>query len=565
MSCRAAVDTGARARGEPLPAAALRTLAAFCNRRWALLSGTLALLLIAYHVAAVLRFGAARVDGKVYALVSDDMMISMRYGRNLARGDGLVYNPGERVEGFTNPLTTLFAAGVHLLPLRREILPFSLHLLNLGISLAILFGLLGFWGREPTARLAGLLAAWAYVTLPNHSYHAHAGFEAYMHAGLLLFGLGRIERLGYAGSAAIGLLPLVHGTAMGHWALLVAALVLWPGRTLGKRLTLALMAIAPFSAYAVLRMAYYGELLPNTYWVKVGTVPLSVGLEHVAEWAAVVSPLLLLAGGALLVLPRWKGALMAASVVLHAGGVAWVGGDHFPQHRFLVPVSVVLAALSGRGLVALWERAAAVGKPRLRRAACALLAAMLAAGTAVVPYFASRAGVEKSKEFLRFNLQHLGIGLAVNASTPADAVVALFGLGYAGYCGDRYVIDMLGKTDRHIARARPNRTRTVGHNRTDFDYVLARAPDLINLWCTPAHVADREFMAGQQAGPWNYFAELAQHPTFKAQYLPHPVAGADGVFLHLYARSAPGARGWQGAWGGFLTRPRSARHESDAR
>ncbi len=33
-------------------------------------------------------------------------MILMRYAYNLAHGNGLVWNPGERVEGITNPLWT---------------------------------------------------------------------------------------------------------------------------------------------------------------------------------------------------------------------------------------------------------------------------------------------------------------------------------------------------------------------------------------------------------------------------------------------------------------------------
>jgi hypothetical protein len=37
-------------------------------------------------------------------------MISMRYAANLAAGAGLVWNPGERVEGYTNFLWTLLMA-----------------------------------------------------------------------------------------------------------------------------------------------------------------------------------------------------------------------------------------------------------------------------------------------------------------------------------------------------------------------------------------------------------------------------------------------------------------------
>ncbi|MCX7878834.1 MAG: hypothetical protein N2510_09400, partial [Ignavibacteria bacterium] len=40
----------------------------------------------------------------------DDAYISYRYGRNLMEGNGLVYNPGEKVEGYTNFLWTIITA-----------------------------------------------------------------------------------------------------------------------------------------------------------------------------------------------------------------------------------------------------------------------------------------------------------------------------------------------------------------------------------------------------------------------------------------------------------------------
>ncbi len=46
---------------------------------------------------------------------TDDAFISFRYAQNLVEGRGLVYNEGERVEGYTNPLWTLWvAAGLAL-------------------------------------------------------------------------------------------------------------------------------------------------------------------------------------------------------------------------------------------------------------------------------------------------------------------------------------------------------------------------------------------------------------------------------------------------------------------
>src|SRR3989442_1133365 len=56
----------------------------------------------------------AMAIGVGYALrlwwTSDDAYISFRYARNLVHGLGLVYNAGERVEGYSNFLWTLWCA-----------------------------------------------------------------------------------------------------------------------------------------------------------------------------------------------------------------------------------------------------------------------------------------------------------------------------------------------------------------------------------------------------------------------------------------------------------------------
>ena len=57
-------------------------------------------------IATALFWGASRhasvlIDGVRYHFLDDDQMISMRYARNLALGEGLVWNRNERVEGYT--------------------------------------------------------------------------------------------------------------------------------------------------------------------------------------------------------------------------------------------------------------------------------------------------------------------------------------------------------------------------------------------------------------------------------------------------------------------------------
>ncbi|HEX8372419.1 MAG TPA: hypothetical protein VF585_06545 [Chthoniobacterales bacterium] len=69
-----------------------------------------ALLLILFGLTVRLVFSST-----VYKYFIDDAYITMRYAENFARGDGLVYNVGERVIGFTSPLfQSLLAAAKYL-------------------------------------------------------------------------------------------------------------------------------------------------------------------------------------------------------------------------------------------------------------------------------------------------------------------------------------------------------------------------------------------------------------------------------------------------------------------
>ena len=79
--------------------------------------------------------------------VQDDAYVSFRYARNLVRGEGLVYNVGDRVEGYTNFLWTVLAA----VPLARgaaDPLPF-MHAVSAALwvgSFALLLVLgVGLW------------------------------------------------------------------------------------------------------------------------------------------------------------------------------------------------------------------------------------------------------------------------------------------------------------------------------------------------------------------------------------------------------------------------------------
>ena len=85
--------------------------------------------------------------------LTDDAFISFRYARNLLEGHGLVFNPGERVEGYSNFLWVLELAALWgLFGLRPEhVAPWLSVVFTVGTLAAMLW-----W----VARLAGLSHRW---------------------------------------------------------------------------------------------------------------------------------------------------------------------------------------------------------------------------------------------------------------------------------------------------------------------------------------------------------------------------------------------------------------------
>src|SRR5215211_4330173 len=62
---------------------------------------------VAWASLFIYRSSSVGIDGRRYFCLFDDAMISLRYAWNFSHGFGLVWNPGEYVEGYTNLLMTL--------------------------------------------------------------------------------------------------------------------------------------------------------------------------------------------------------------------------------------------------------------------------------------------------------------------------------------------------------------------------------------------------------------------------------------------------------------------------
>src|ERR687894_693824 len=140
------------------------------------------------------------IDGRRYFCLIDDAMISMRYAWNLSHGLGLVWNPGEYVEGYTNPLMTLLMSLPSLVfdkvnaVLAIQIVGVVLVLVNAFLITSIAGHLVS--GQERYRRLFLVLAFLCALSYYPLAYWTLMGMETGLLAVLL--SLGVLAALRYA-------------------------------------------------------------------------------------------------------------------------------------------------------------------------------------------------------------------------------------------------------------------------------------------------------------------------------------------------------------------------------
>ena len=471
---------------------------------------------VLWAVLFIYRSSVVAFDGRRYFALFDDAMISMRYAWNLSHGSGLVWNQGEYVEGYTNPLMTLVMSLATLLfdksgaVLAIQVFGVVLMLANAYLVMRIAEHLFSVEiGRyRGLFRVVAFLCGLSYYPLVFLTLMGmETGLLAVLLSSSVLLALryvrDRRPAEGALLSASLGLAFLTRPDAV-VFALPVFAYAFFGGRK----------AIAPSHLPALLgplalivaaqeafRWEYYGELLPNTYTLKMTGTPLLDRIENganfVAPFLTEVWVVLVLAGAALLFDFR-RGKLLLAGVFAAAlvYGV-WTGGDAWTLWRIpspAVPLVLVLAAREifrvvaavsdTEGFRGYFARNPVVSGRHVPGlvSAVAVVAVLFLANFRFLPDIAMR--VETWEE--EASERRVNVALALERFTTPDASVGVFGAGTVPYYSGRPAMDFLGKSDPRIARLAPDlsdswspgvdpRTPKIsrpGHNKYDLEYSI---------------------------------------------------------------------------------------------
>ena len=317
--------------------------------------------------------------------LTDDAFISFRYARNLLEGNGLVFNPGERVEGYSNFLWVLELAALWgAFGLRPE---HAAPWLSVAFTVGTLAAMIWWTARLPAPRQRGLVAWMALGLLCGSATFAvwtsGGGLETRQFTFFAVLAVaclapGRASR-GLLAAASLSLAAASLTRPEGP--LLAACCFAWygvqrrvdTGRWLGMEWAcLVAPCAAAVAAHYLFRFGYYGEWLPNTYYAKFVRPWYDMGLRYLAAAGLETGLYLLLplAGCALVAGWRRRRSLAHALPLLCVGThmvyVARLGGDHF-EWRPLDFYWPLLAVPAATGVLLCARTVAAALKRLLRR------------------------------------------------------------------------------------------------------------------------------------------------------------------------------------------------------
>jgi len=460
---------------------------------------------------------------KYHGFSTDDSYISLRYCHNLIDGNGPVWNPGERVEGYSNFLFVILVGLFGRLGINLVLASKAISV----ASFALLLGYLIWRGRRAFGNeIAGATISFQPILLTGASYcmiiWSFGGLETTLFSLLVTGGvltawdgLTGEPRTAMTAGMVLGLATLTRPDG-GLFFLIAAFFYLFPFIQRRPKSGLRLIALfGPFvlliGAHEIWRYAYYGQFLPNTWYVKgvVSWARLAMGWRYLIGFA-ITQPFLLPVMIAALIYRTialsWNTelAFLSVSVFAFIAYVMAIGGDHMLAYRPLIAVIPLLAVLIAKAL-----------EPMLIGVRAVIAASLLAVLIISQMAFPGR-GIQGAE--IPDGAAFCGeiVGKYINANWPAGSLVALNSAGATPYFAPNLrFLDMLGLNDTTIARRNPTPMLlpyqiVPGHAKGDGRYVFDRKPDYI--------------IAGPSNGSDIYHArtlseyELAQIYDFKSLY-----------------------------------------------
>jgi arabinofuranosyltransferase len=214
-----------------------------------------------------------------YYFLTDDAFISFRYAVNFADGNGLVFNIGERVEGYTNFLWVIILSIFSLVGIAPENIA---NILSVTASIMLLFSVIWFNRKFFAVHKYDLIILAAPLLLVlNRTYAAWStsGMETKLFSFLVFLGIAFLIRGWYENSKYLKTSAVLFAMASltrPEGILLAASFFVYYLLSKLLRREKINQIIKPILFYVIIigthfifRLVYYGHLFPNTFYAKV--------------------------------------------------------------------------------------------------------------------------------------------------------------------------------------------------------------------------------------------------------------------------------------------------------
>ncbi|MEW6096952.1 MAG: hypothetical protein AB1567_10605 [bacterium] len=426
----------------------------------------------------------------------DDAYISFRYADNFIHGNGLVYNEGERVEGYTNFLWVILLSGfmsVGLCPIKISKI--------LGILFSLLSLLTTFWISKEMAGnnrrkedIYDFIPAVFLVYNSSYCVWTTGGLETHLFGFLLLLGIlfylkGIYNRKSNIYSSIFYVFACMSRPEGVLFVFISFIHRLISGIIKRNKIYLqdAFIFVGSFIIlslpYLLFKLWYYGEILPNTFYVKVvsGQEVFNAGKFYITEFVTQNFNILLLINFVILCTYNIKefGVTYLMSLILpFCVYIFWIGGDFFPCFRFFVPILPLFCILIGTSFRIISHR---FQKYKL----LVYSFIVLTIGYSLYHSFNSSPRGTQSKDLViksnEVEKDRIDTGRWLADRLPSSTSMALNPAGIIPFYTRFYTIDMLGLNDKHIGRKKVGKLTSgaLAHLKFDSDYVLSKNPDLI--------------------------------------------------------------------------------------
>jgi hypothetical protein len=418
----------------------------------------------------------------------DDTFIGVRYAANWAGGNGIVFNPGDPVEGFTSItwvalMTAAYAAGIDCL-VATQIVNVAAQVL--GIWLVYQMG--RTVGRTPLESLIApaLLAMHeSWVAYPMMGMTTST-FAFVLACSVFFLARGALDTL--RGSLGLGALLLLLSLVRFDGVGLAVGLLLYPVLVQRKfkatmpAFAVLVVGLVIFNAW---RFSYYGKPFPNTFYAKNSPISsdMVIGYHYIEAFVIQGGPYGLL----LLLAPLaawWRGSQLAKVAIWLCGGhlvyTIAVGGDWMTSYRFMCHVMPLYAFLFAEGLWKMRDLGVSWGRSKAFATAVISAMALLALADNLDPLRYSRWLREdfgRGGKYWHID-EAFAIGDFLDETLPADTLVATEWAGVIPSRMRQPILDILGLNDSEIIARDDFKASNMGRLPTP-EYVVGREPEVV--------------------------------------------------------------------------------------